>query len=186
MRISLIIQIAVISTSIIFNYAYSQSELINKDLTAFDTIFRNAVNSPGYVVARKDQINDLKNYLEKERSEQIKSLELKQKELTRLQTSMDSVIKIVTVEKPEPVLSKSNISSTVLIVIVFVLLLLLTALFLKGFNEKKELKEGRDSYQNLVAEFDLHKKNAIERERKLMRKVIDLQNQLDFKSSSEN
>jgi hypothetical protein len=186
MRVVLKVQIIAICIILSFNQAYSQSPLNKSEISAFDTIFRAAANSPGYVVANKEQVNSLKKYLEKERSEQIKSLELKQKELNRLQTAMDSIMKAATVEKPAPVLAKTNATSSVLVVVVVALILLLITVFLKSFSNIKELKEGKDSYQNLVIEFDLHKKNAIERERKLMRKVIDLQNQLEIKTNPDN
>ena len=166
-----------------FNHALSQSQTADKKLSAFDTIFKPAVNSPGYVVASKDQVNLLKEFFQNEISNQVKITQIKEKEIYQLTSLADSLRKIKSLESPTSLPSTKSYISSILISIVVVLLFTLIGLFFRGFKTRKELKDGKDSYFNLEKEFDLHKRNAIERERKLMRKVIDLQNELELKSN---
>ena len=183
MRAIFIFQIFMICITLSITNAKGQSVPSKKDLSIFDTLFRTATNSPEYVVASKSQIKVLKEYFEKERAESLKTIELQEKKISLLQNSMDSVLRNANIQNSEPIISQSGDYPIVLLVVLACLSALLIALYFRGLNERKQYKEGLDSYHNLVLEFDLHKKNAIERERKLMRKVIDLQNQLDLKSN---
>jgi hypothetical protein len=183
MRAILIFQIYLICVIISTTKAEGQSATSKNDFPAFDTLFKTASNSPEYVVAKKNQINALREYFEKERTERLKTIELQEKEISLLQNSMDSVLRNANTQVSEPISSNSEDYPIILLIVTAGLLALVIALFLRVINAGKLYREGKDSYNNLVMEFDLHKKNAIERERKLMRKLIDLQNQLDLKSN---
>jgi hypothetical protein len=186
MQIILVTQILIIWVVTSFNTALSQSQSIDKRLSPFDTIFQPALNSPAYVVASKDKVNSLRKYFENEISKQIQTTELKEEEIIELNNSLDSLIKITSQYKPLTQSSSKIDFSTILIVVNLALFIVIVGLFFNGFQTRKSLKEGKDSYVNLEKEFDLHKKNAIERERRLMRKVIDLQNEMDNKPNTDN
>jgi hypothetical protein len=164
------------------NWTYAQSSASGID--AIDTVFRNATNSPGYVVASKADIQLLKNTLKMERDSLYSQLENQKKELSQLKSEKETVTQPTPVEEsPKPVSSSSSPNYLLFQLIIALLVGAVIFYCMKDFSTKKEVKEAKDSYKNLIVEFEDHKKKAIERERKLMRKVIDLQNDLEEKSS---
>ena len=136
------------------------------------------------MVASKSDINSLKQSLKTERDSLYIKLQVQEKQLSQLKSApapvkaqsekVEVTTAAVATDSPNYLMFQLVIALLVGVVIYF---------FMKDFSIKKEVKEAKDSYKNLVSEFDEHKKKAIERERKLMRKVIDLQNNLDEKSS---
>ena len=184
MRLVTLIQIASICLFSSINVCLGQSKADDNVLYAFDSIFKTAQNSPAYVVASKSDINSLKQSLKTERDSLYIKLQVQEKQLSQLKSApapvkaqsekVEVTTAAVATDSPNYLMFQLVIALLVGVVIYF---------FMKDFSIKKEVKEAKDSYKNLVSEFDEHKKKAIERERKLMRKVIDLQNNLDEKSS---
>lgn len=182
MRFVILIQIYIICLFSSINVCLGQSKADNTRLYAFDSIFRTAQNSPAYVVASKSDINKLKESLKTERDSLYIKLEVQEKQLSQLKSApvkaqsenVEVTTSAVVTDSPNYLMFQLVIALLVGVVIYF---------FMKDFSIKKEVREAKDSYKNLVSEFEEHKKKAIERERKLMRKVIDLQNNLDEKSS---
>jgi hypothetical protein len=126
----------------------------------------------------------LKNTLKVERDSLFTKLKIQEKELSNLKSAALPIL--TQPAKPETIARQDEISPRNYLLFQVIIALLVGGViffFMKGFSIKKEVKEAKDSYQNLVTEFESHKKKAIERERKLMRKVIDLQNDLEQKSS---
>lgn len=187
MRCRLIFQIILICIILPVTNIKGQSLSSENDYSVlFDTLFRTASNSPDYVIAKKSNLRSLKEYFEKERLEKLKTIEIQENKLGLLNSSLDSAIKSAEKQNSDRIVINSGNYPIVLLIVVAALIALLVAITMRGMTERKLYKESKDSYDNLVLELDLHKKNAIERERKLMRKVIDLQNQLDLKSNSED
>ena len=184
MNFSFRILFAIICLFTSINLCFGQSKADNHILYAFDSIFKTAQNSPAYVVASKSDINSLKQSLKTERDSLYIKLQVQEKQLSQLKSApapvkaqsekVEVTTAAVATDSPNYLMFQLVIALLVGVVIYF---------FMKDFSIKKEVKEAKDSYKNLVSEFDEHKKKAIERERKLMRKVIDLQNNLDEKSS---
>lgn len=166
------------------NLCFGQSKADNNLLNAFDSIFKTAMNAPAYVVASKADIESLKESLKVERDSLYIKLQNQEKELSQLKIAEPPIVtqpnELEEISRPV-----EASSSNYLIFQLIIALLVGTVIyfFMKDFSIKKEIKEAKDSYKNLVTEFEEHKKKAIDRERKLMRKVIDLQNDLDEKSS---
>jgi hypothetical protein len=165
------------------NITSGLSQTNNKDLYAFDSIFKTASNSPAYVVASKAQIQELKKILSQEKSDLIRKAEEKDKELSQLKAKMDSLATNGDVTEILATSSTSSVSYWPFLIGIFILLVALGVICLRNLGARKIVKESEDSYRNLVREFETHKRLAIERERKLMRRVIDLQNDLEEKSS---
>jgi hypothetical protein len=187
MRCRLIFQILLIC--VIFPTTTSRGQSISTEndySELFDTLFRTASNSPDYVIARKSHLKTLKEFFEKERTESFKTIEIQEKKLGQLNSSLDSAIKSAEKQNSDRIVINSGNYPIALLIVIAGLIVLLIAIAVRGMNERKLYKEGKDSYENLVTELDLHKKNAIERERKLMRKVIDLQNQLEIKTNPDS
>lgn len=177
------ILIATICLFSTINLCFGQSKADNHILYAFDSIFRTALNSPAYVVASKEDIQTLKESLKVERDSLYIKLQNQEKELSQLKSAAPIVAQPSIVQEiPQPVEAPAS-NYLIFQLIIALLVGAVIYFFMKDFSVKKEVKEAKDSYKNLVTEFEDHKKKAIERERKLMRKVIDLQNDLEEKSS---
>ena len=184
MQINLASQIILI-WSLIFIVTLGQAQSIEEKISPFDTVFQPAINSPTYVVASKDQVNSLKVYFENELTKHIDEIELNKEQINQLNNSLDSLLTVTSQYKPVPVAANKSNILIISIGINVILFIIFIVIFLGGLQMRKVLKEGKDSYVNLEKEFDLHKKNAIERERKLMRKIIDLQNEMEKSSDTE-
>lgn len=176
----------IICLFLIVNSTWSYSQITSSRIAAFDSIFKTAVNSPAYVVASKSDIEVLKSTLKKERDSLTIKLQSQEKELSQLKLSSTPVAQSTPVEvadSPQPVSTSSSTNYLLFQLIIALLVGVIIYFFMKDFSIKKEVREAKDSYQNLVVDFETHKQKAIERERKLMRKVIDLQNDLEQKSN---
>jgi len=176
----------IICLFLIVNSTWSYSQITSSRIAAFDSIFKTAVNSPAYVVASKSDIEVLKSTLKKERDSLTIKLQSQEKELSQLKLSSTPVAQSTPVEvadSPKPVSTSSSTNYLLFQLIIALLVGVIIYFFMKDFSIKKEVREAKDSYQNLVVDFETHKQKAIERERKLMRKVIDLQNDLEQKSN---
>lgn len=183
MRLFFQIQVSIICLLSSINFCFAQSSTDNYDFYAFDSIFKTAMNSPAYVVASKADILALKKNLKLERDSLSVKLKNQEIELSQLKSQTLPTNPPSPIEE-NPQAAGSSSSSYLLFQLIIALLVgVVIYFFMKDFSIKKEVREAKDSYKNLVSEFEDHKKKAIERERKLMRKVIDLQNNLEEKSS---
>ena len=183
MRLLFQLQVSIICLFSSINFCFAQSSTDNSEVFAFDSIFKTAINSPAYVVASKADLLTLKTNLKLERDSLYVKLKNQETELSQLKsqtlpTNLPSPIE----EEPQAAVSSST-SYLLFLLIIALLVGVVIYFFMKDFSIKKEVREAKDSYKNLVTEFEDHKKKAIDRERKLMRKVIDLQNHLEEKSS---
>lgn len=184
MRLVILIQIYFICLISSINVCLGQSKADDNVLYAFDSIFKTAQNSPAYVVASKEDIQALKEKLKLQRDSLAIQLKTQEEELSRLKTATPPVaVQANQMEEPSPAKVPSPSNYLIFQLVIALLVGVLIYFFMKDFSTKKEAKEAKDSYKNLVLEFEDHKKKAIERERKLMRKVIDLQNDLEQKST---
>ena len=183
MRLYWLGQILIICLFSSINTTFGWSQKNSNDLYTFDSIFKTASNSTAYVVASKSQMRELKKVLSQEKLDLIRQAEVKDKELSQLKVKMDSFAMNGEVEEILVSSSTSSPKYWPLLTGIFILLIAIGVICLRYLGAKKILKESEDSYRNLVSEFETHKRQAIERERKLMRKVIDLQNDLEEKSS---
>lgn len=184
MRLIFLVQLSIICLFSSMNVCIGQVKADHNTLDAFDSIFKTAQNSPAYVVASKADIHALKELLKLERDSLDIKLKTQEEELSRLKTATPPVVvQANQQEEPSPAKAPSPSNYLIFQLVIALLVGVLIYFFMKDFSTKKEAKEAKDSYKNLVVEFEDHKKKAIERERKLMRKVIDLQNDLTEKSS---
>lgn len=184
MNFSFRILFAIICLFTSINLCFGQSKADNNLFNAFDSIFKTAMNSPAYVVASKADIESLKESLKVERDSLYIKLQNQEKELSQLKIAEPPIVtqpnELEEISRP---VEASSSNYLIFQLIIALLVGIVIYFFMKDFSIKKEIKEAKDSYKNLVTEFEEHKKKAIDRERKLMRKVIDLQNDLDEKSS---
>lgn len=185
MRLVTVIKLSIICLFYSIDMCFAQSNANDHVLYAFDSIFRSAMNSPAYVVASKSDIYRLKEALKVERDSLYSMLQSQEKELSNLKSATQPILTQPATSETSPEIKREFSPGNYLIfqLIIAILMGAVLYFFMKGFSVKKEVKEAKDSYQNLVVEFESHKKKAIERERKLMRKVIDLQNDLEQKST---
>lgn len=183
MRLFFQIQINIICLFSSINFCFAQSSTDNYDFYAFDSIFKTAMNSPAYVVASKADILALKNNLKLERDSLYVKLKNQETELSQLKSQTLPTNPPSPIEENPQAVGSSTTSYLLFQLIIALLVGVVIYFFMKDFSIKKEVREAKDSYKNLITEFEDHKKKAIERERKLMRKVIDLQNNLEEKSS---
>lgn len=155
---------------------------------AFDTIFRSATNSPGYLVVKKSDWDELKRIWTDSLSSQQLALK---SELNSMQIKLDSLIKegakspeLEPQEKPK---TESSGDTNLLI---FWIALGVFACYGLGttFYLISQKNAGRTQHDRLaLLENDLmqYKKVSIERERKLMRELIDTRNELQEKVEKE-
>lgn len=139
-----------------------------------DTLFRTAVNSPDYLVIKKSDWNEIKSLVNDSISSKIRLA----KEIQVVRTTLDSTSyvqtsKFTTFEKPEATFDKP-------------VLLFLVALLVYGgiitfrlYAQREKVKVNQDILDETEKEFLNHKKSSVERERKLMRELIDTRNKLE-------
>ena len=163
----------------------------NDLLSSSDTIFRQAKNSPGYIVAKKSDWDRLKAIWMDSLSAQQKTLEEQRK---LMKSKIDSVNQGPSNEEPAEVIEQSSDdqaeSSNDLVLIFIPILLLLfvygAAVTFRLLNHTTNQKSQAEQLVHLESDLIQHKKASIERERRLMRELIDTRNQLQALKDSQS
>lgn len=154
----------------------------------FDRIFIRSASSPNYYVIHQDELNQLKTYLNTHKNTKDSlvnhfqgankglsdSLVLSKEEIKRLENALNlstkSNVKELNYDWAFQIGGK---------VVFSVLILSFVFLLIKFFSMKKIYNSSLDSIQEIEKQFSEHKKNALERERKYVREIIDLKNHRD-------
>lgn len=157
-----------------------------------DSIFRQATNSPGYLVVKKIDWDRLKQVWRDSLNQTNKSLE---EEKGKYLEKIDSISRLTESQASKSDLpSSSNVKTssdlpnrTLLLFGFGISLLIIYSLFItyRLFSQIGVFKSQHDRLDQIEKDFDQHKKNAIERERKLMRELIDTQNHLSEEKSKQ-
>ncbi len=138
-------------------------------IQSMDTLFQPAANSSGYFIIRNSDLERLKKDITTVISEKL-SVQSPQA-IERIDT--------VYIEKEGLQATSSELAGIatdytwlwIITTIIFMLACVILA-FLNSRN-RKQTKDSIDRLANLQTDFDRHKMNSIERERKLMRELID-------------
>lgn len=158
---------------------------------ASDTIFRKATNSPGYLVVKKDDWDRLRKIW----SDSLRmNYDLLQIEKTKYLSKLDSIQQIPLAtnlseieNEPAAADSTSSDSSTLLLGLGLAFFVLYGGIItFRLYSQHSSLKSQSERVDQLEKDFNQHKKNSIERERKLMRELIDTQNELAEEKSRQN
>jgi hypothetical protein len=156
-----------------------------------DSIFRVATNTPDYLVVKKSDWNQLKLILSDSLKKQQEFID---SEKQSIQTLLDSLKQQTQINQPENRIENDSheaglgfqinpLAVTIPSVALFIYGIVITLLF---FNQKKEQKSQVERLKNLEIEINNYKKASIDRERKLMRELIDTRNQLEEEKEKQN
>jgi hypothetical protein len=158
---------------------------------ASDTIFRKASNSPGYLVVKKADWDRLRKIW----SDSLRmNKDLLQAEKIKYLSKLDSIQQIPPaanlpeIEKEQATVdSTSPDSTTLLLGLGLVFFVLYGAVITFQFISQRSGRKSHVERLELIEEdFNRHKKNSIERERKLLRELIDTQNELALEKAKQN
>lgn len=158
---------------------------------ASDTIFRKATNSPGYLVVKKDDWDRLRKIW----SDSLRmNNDLLQIEKTKYLSKLDSIQQIPSpanrseIEKEQTAIDSTSSDSKTLLLGLGLLFFVLYGgiITFRLYSQNSGLKFQSERVDQLEKDFNQHKKNSIDRERKLMRELIDTQNELAEEKSRQN
>lgn len=156
-----------------------------------DTIFRQATNSPGYLVVKKADWDRLKNAWRDSLNQVNQSLI---EEQVKYSKKIDSITSIknsqsskdpIFIPKEETIPEFSDQKMLVFGFLTMILIFYSLIITFRLFSQKSGFKSQNDRLDQIEKDFDQHKRSAIERERKLMRELIDTQNQLAEEKSRQ-
>ncbi len=161
------------------------------DIQASDTIFRQASNSPGYLVVKEADWDRLRKVWTDSLKQNEKLLIQEQKNSQAKVDSIQGMVDSMIIEESG---SKSytiptNTSDLTIPALIFGLGLLFIyglVITIKLLSQKIGIKSQIDRLDQLEKDLEQHKRNSIERERKLMRELIDTQNELEEERSQQN
>lgn len=160
-------------------------------IQASDTIFRQATNSPGYLVVKKEDWDKLsKVWTDLLRQNEELLIEEQKKYSAKIDSIQQTVVPS-NIPEPSPnsennSTNSSNISTLALSIALIFFIIYSAVITFRLFSQKLGLKSQIDRLDQIEKDFDQHKKNSIERERKLMRELIDAQNELEEEKSRQN
>jgi hypothetical protein len=171
------------------NHQYNHtSDLNDKSTELFDLFFFKSINSPDYYVIHQKDFKKLKSSLSfyKDSTESIISaLQLNNQvikdSLLSSKSSMDRISKLLNSNSIEQEKNKLIIQNQLFSIRIFIIFLAALSIFM-GYNYfkiKGKYNSDLGSFFEIEQQFDAHKKNFIERERKLLRQIIDLKNKIE-------
>lgn len=158
---------------------------------ASDTIFRKAANSPGYLVVKKTDWDRLRKIW----SDSLRmNSDLLQNERTKYLSKLDSIQQIssaanlLKIEKKQTTADSTFLDSTTLWLGLGLVIFILYGgiITFRLYSQNYGLKSQSERVDQLEKDLNQNKKNSIERERKLLRELIDTQNKLAEEKSRQN
>jgi hypothetical protein len=162
-----------------------------------DTIFRSAVNSPGYLVVKKSDWEAYKKLWNDSITSQVKRLESERVAVRRKLDSLNkaSILPTQALNQQEPSDSSDSVESSdssaqLNPVLLGILLLFLVAnglgLFFFFLRKNKGMKDQNERLNLLENELSDYKTASIQRERKLMRELIDTRQALEGEKAKQS
>jgi hypothetical protein len=162
-----------------------------------DTIFRSAVNSPGYLVVKKSDWEAYKKLWNDSITSQVNRLE---SERVAVQQKLDSLNKASTLptqalhqqepsdrsdsdESPE---SSAQLNPVLLAILLLFLVANGLGLFFFFLRKNKGMKDQNERMKLLENELSEYKTASIQRERKLMRELIDARQALEVEKAKQS
>lgn len=167
----------------------STASVTETDIQAFDTIFSQASNSPGYLVVKKADWDKLRKVWTDSLKQNEELLVLEQKKYNAKVDSIQQIDDSANIQESKPVNKPTNPSDFTIPILALSLGLLIiygAVITIRLLSQKIGLKSQIERLDQLEKDLERHKRNSIERERKLMRELIDTQNELKEERSQQN
>jgi hypothetical protein len=158
-------------------------------IEASDTIFRRATNSPGYLVVKEADWDRLKKVWKDSFKQKEELLIQEQKKYNAKVDSIQQIVDSANIQESKPDNNPTNPSDFTIPILALSLGLLIiygAVITIRLLSQKIGLKSQIEQLDQIEKDFDRHKRNSIERERKLMRELIDVQNELEEQKSRQN
>ncbi len=154
----------------------------------FSNNFFDASNSSGFKIIKDSDVKMLEKLIFqklKEQGQQLFSLsgelQVKKDSIDLLRETSQSLLlenKILKAPKPDEYLLGFKKTTVIFPLIIAALIGIIIYQLIFFIKSKKEYLESKENCLTLDKDFELYKRNAIERERKLVREIIDLKNKL--------
>lgn len=155
----------------------------------FDYIYRVSNGFQEYEVVKKTNLEKLKSNITdsiRVLKKEIADLKLNQSSVTDSLANFSQILEQANQEKEAAILEKDsfsflglavekNLYSTVMWLLVAVLAGAMVFFSVQYFRSFGRVRKAQKDLEDVQAEFDQHRKNALERERKLKRELIDAQ-----------
>ncbi|MFN3998129.1 hypothetical protein [Algoriphagus sp.] len=169
----------------------STASVTENSTQASDTIFRQASNSPGYLVVKKADWDRLRKVWTDSLKKNQELLIQEQKKYT---SKVDSLQQFKASTNNQELSPKSDNNPSnpldftipILALSLGVLIIYGAVITIKLLSQKIGQKSQIERLDQIEKDFEQHKRNSIERERKLMRELIDVQNELEEERSKQN
>jgi hypothetical protein len=191
---SLLLIIIFVGTGFLTSYAQdstaTQNSLRSGTITSqFDYIYRVSNNFQGYEVVEKSNLEKLKaNVLDSIRtmSKEVSALKLQMSTMDDSVVIMKNLLAAEIEEKNQAIADRDNFSflgmgiqksaySSMMWTLVMVLAGALVFFALQYFRSSSKISKAQKDLIEVQEEFEQHRKNTLERERKLKRELIDAQ-----------
>ncbi|MDP2039566.1 MAG: hypothetical protein Q8S14_00970 [Algoriphagus sp.] len=185
-RLSTLILILLCSPALSQQSGFSTPET---SLEVADTIFRRATNSPGYLVVKEADWDRLKKVWKDSFKQKEELLNQEQKKFNAKVDSLQQIEASTNHQEPSPKSDNNTTNTsdfTIPILALGILIIYGTVTTIKLISQKIGVKTQIERLYQLEKDLELHKRNSIERERKLMRELIDVQNELEEEKSRQN
>jgi hypothetical protein len=160
-------------------------------LEVSDTIFRRATNSPGYLVVKEADWDRLRKIWTDSLKQNQELLIQEQKKFNAKVDSLQQIEASTNNQKTTPKsdnnpTNPSDFTIPILALSLGLLIIYGAVITIKLLSQKTGHKSQIDRLDQIEEDFERHKRNSIERERKLMRELIDVQNELEKEKSRQN
>jgi preprotein translocase subunit SecG len=145
---------------------------IERILVFMDTLFSPAANSEGFLIIKLQDLDVLKKQIQLE----VKSLQASvadERSLSKDSTTQSSALLENTRKQVPKTISQNGISNQLYLVLAGFFLLVSVILAYIYFRNQKKVEEFKNRLIDVENEFSNYKSTMIDRERKLMRELID-------------
>jgi len=185
-RLATLILIFLCSPALAQQMNFSSQE---NSIEASDTIFRRATNSPGYLVVKEADWDRLRKVWTDSFKQKEELLIQEQKKYQAKVDSIQQNVNSANIQDSKSDTNPKNPSDFTIPILALSLGLLIiygAVITIKLLSQKIGVKTHIDRLDQIEKDFERHKRNSIERERKLMRELIDTQNELEEEKTRQN
>lgn len=150
----------------------SNDEVSKNIIQSMDTLFRAATNSTNFRVISNSDLEQLKARINSALASKVNG----KAPVSILRVDTVYLESKVSQESPSNAVAGLSDYSILWMVAALLLIVISLVLLVMGFKSRRTMKDSLDRLNTLESDFERHKTNSINRERKLMRDLIDARN----------
>jgi hypothetical protein len=150
----------------------SNAEVSKNIIQSMDTLFRPAANSTNFRIISNSDLERLKVGINSALASKVNG----KAPVSILRVDTVYLESKVSQDSPSNAATRSSDYSTLWMIAALLFMVISLVLLVIGFKSRRTMKDSLDRLNTLEADFERHKTNSVNRERKLMRDLIDARN----------